>query len=50
MKKTLALAVAASLAVAGLASAADLNPIEVRQAGQDLLSGNFTAAPVALRA
>jgi len=43
MKKTLALAVAASLAVAGLASAAELDPIAVRQAGQDLLSGNFTA-------
>ena len=43
MKKTLALAVVASLAVAGLAQAAGPDPIAVRQAGQDMLFGNFTA-------
>ncbi|HET8995749.1 MAG TPA: cytochrome c [Acetobacteraceae bacterium] len=42
MRRTLALAVIASLAVAGLASAAEPDPIAVRQAGQDLLFGNFT--------
>ena len=42
MKKTLALAVVASLAVAGLAGAAEPNPIAIRQAGQDLMLGTFT--------
>jgi len=41
MKRTLALAVIASLSVAGLARAAGPDPIAVRQAGQDLLEGNF---------
>ncbi len=42
MKRTLALAVVASLAVGGLARAAGPDPIAVRQAGQDLLFGTFT--------
>lgn len=41
MKRTLALAVVASLAVAGLARAEGPDPIATRQAGQDLLYGNF---------
>ena len=41
MRKALALTVVASLAVAGLARAADPDPIAIRQAGQDLLYGNF---------
>ena len=42
MKRTLALALVASLAVGGLARAAGPDPIAVRQAGQDLLFGTFT--------
>lgn len=42
MKKTLALAVVASLAIGGLARAAGPDPIAVRQAGQFLMYGDFT--------
>lgn len=42
MKRTLALAVVASLAAAGLARAAGPDPIAVRQAGQFLMFGDFT--------
>ncbi len=41
MRKKIALAVVATFALAGLAQAAGPNPIEIRQAGQDLLSGDF---------
>ena len=41
MRKKLALAVVATFAVAGLAQAQVADPISIRQAGQDLLSGDF---------
>jgi cytochrome c556 len=50
MMKKLALALAASVTVCGLAWAEGPNPIEVRQAGQDLLSGTFTGIRTAVAA
>jgi cytochrome c556 len=41
MRKKLALAVVATFAVAGLAQAQVADPIAIRQAGQDLLAGDF---------
>ncbi len=41
MKGKLAVLAALAMAAAGIARADDLNPIETRQAGQDLLAGTY---------